>query len=201
MERPYSLRLLKGKEIVRHLPDVADLRLRVFKEYPYLFQDDDKHTLTYLSHYAAAKHCLLVTATSNNEMVGAVAGIPLEATSPATQKPFIDTHQTLSQWFYIDEIVVAPQWRTRGLGGLFLRAMEDHAKELGYLYTTFCVIHRPATHPSRPRGYVPPDEYFIERGYERLPELNLHLTWVDTGEGRATTKTMKFWYKKLNKDN
>lgn len=197
MDKPYSIRLLKAKEIQRHLPHVANLRLRVFKEYPYLLNSDLNEALEYLSLYATAKNSLLVTATSNNELVGAVAGVPLNATAAITQKPFTNNHQNLEEWFYIDEIVIAPQWRSRGLARLFLHALEDHAKESGYRFTTFCVIHRSPNHPSRPRGFMPLDEYFAERGYERLPELAMELSWVDIGDGRPSAKKMDFWYKNL----
>lgn len=198
MDKPYSIRLLKGKEIQRHLPSVANLRLRVFKEYPYLLESDPAEALEYLSLYATAKDSLLVTATSNNELVGTVAGIPLNTTAAIIQKVFKDNHQTLEQWFYIDEIVIAPQWRNRGLARVFLRALEDHAKETGHRFTTFCAIHRPSNHPSRPRGFMPLDDYFASLGYERLPECKLDLDWVDIGEGRSSTKKMVFWYKDLS---
>ena len=197
MDKPYSIRLLKGKEIQRHLPNVANLRLRVFKEYPYLLDGDLKEALEYLSLYATAKSSLLVTATSNNELVGTVAGVPLNATAAIIQKTFVDNHQNLEQWFYIDEIVIAPQWRNRGLSRVFLHALEDHAKESGYRFTTFCVIRRPPTHPLRPRGFVPLNESFAESGYERLPDLALELNWVDIGDGRPSAKKMDFWYKDL----
>ena len=196
MEKPYSIRLLKGKDIKRHLPDVANLRLRVFKEYPYLYEGDLKDEHEYLSHYSSSENSFLATAFSDNELIGAATGIPLTAAAPVTQQPFIDAHQKLEQWYYIGEVVLAPQWRHRGLGGLFLRALEDHAKELNYRFTTFCTIHRPPTHPSRPRGFVPLDEYWKKHGYERLT-MTCQLSWIDTGEGRPSAKQMDFWYKEL----
>ncbi len=196
MDKPYSIRLLKGKDINRHLPEVASLRLRVFKEYPYLYEGNLKEEYEYLAQYVKPES-FLAAAFSNNELIGAATGIPLAIAADVTQRPFIDNNLKVNQWFYIGEIILAPQWRNRGLGGLFLRALEDHAKELHYHFTTFCTIQRPPNHPLRPRGYKPLDEYWREHGYERLQDLSCELSWIDTGKGHPSPKKLIFWYKDL----
>ncbi len=124
MDKPYSIRLLKGKDINRHLPEVASLRLRVFKEYPYLYEGSLKDEHDYLSQYVKPES-FLAAAFSNNELIGAATGIPLAIAADVTQQPFIDNNLKVNQWFYIGEVILAPQWRNRGLGSLFLRALED----------------------------------------------------------------------------
>ena len=53
-------------------------------------------------------------------------------------------------------------------------------------WAAFCAVIRPDGHPRRPQGYVPLDEFWYRRGYERVPGLVDHIGWRDLDEERET---------------
>ena len=58
-------------------------------------------------------------------------------------------------------------------------------------------VERPATHPLRPRDYLPHDRFWTKRGYTRRPDLRAEFSWRDLDEAAETPKPMVCWLKPL----
>ena len=74
-----SLRLarLTGAAILPHLDALADLRIRIFYDYPYLYEGSRDYEWRYLQTYAQAADSVVVGAFDGSRLVGAATALPL----------------------------------------------------------------------------------------------------------------------------
>ena len=77
---------LNGERLLEHLDQLAGLRLSIFREYPYLYDGLLEDERRYLSGYAAQGQVLL--AVDNDQVAGAITGMPLAEESGAFVEPF-----------------------------------------------------------------------------------------------------------------
>lgn len=150
---------LNGAAITPYIPAVAQLRIAVFREFPYLYDGDLAYERDYLSHYAASPDSVVVLALESDEVVGASTGLPLEDADSEFQIPFADTAPAASDVFYLGESVLLPAFRGHGIGHAFFDARETHARSLSrFTHTAFCAVDRSPTVPEDlpPTGNSPP---------------------------------------------
>lgn len=181
-----------------YLPDLARLRIDVFRDFPYLYEGDAGYEERYLRTYSEAPESLFVAVFDEDRVVGASTGVPMEYAEKAFKAPFVEHDYDPKEIFYFGESVLLPDYRGRGLGGRFFDEREAYARELGrFRYTTFCAVQRPADHPQRPPAYRPLDAFWKKRGYRKHPELRTMYTWRDVGAPAASAKPMVFWLKPM----
>jgi len=193
-----DLREYRGSEIVDCLDAVADLRMDVFREWPYLYEGDVEYEKRYLDVYARSPRAYALVVYAGERPVGATTAMPLADEDRALQKPFIDARMDVDRIFYNAESVLLPAWRGRGLYRRFFEAREDHARAFGdYELITFCGVQRPPDHPLRPPDHRPLDPVWRHFGYEPRPELIAHFPWRDIGEAHETEKPLMFWTRPL----
>jgi GNAT superfamily N-acetyltransferase len=191
-----TLSTLTGPAILHHLPALADLRIKIFRDFPYLYDGTPDYEQTYLKTYATAPGAAVILARHENTVIGASTCLPLAQETPNIQNPFIEAGWDVAKIFYFGESVLDPAYRNRGIGVAFFAAREAHAKSHAASIATFCAVNRPENHPLRPATYQPLDHFWRNRGYEKQP-LTCQMTWRDLGEPADTAKTLTFWSKPL----
>jgi GNAT superfamily N-acetyltransferase len=191
-----KLEVVSGQAITPFIPDLARLRIQVFREFPYLYDGDLDYETHYLEKFSDLPTATLVVARDGARVVGASTAFPLGAAEPEIQAPFLE-HDLGPDWYYFGESVLERAYRGRGLGVQFFQCREARAQELGYTHATFCAVIRAEDHPARPTDYVPLDAFWMRRGYVKRPELACRFSWKDVGEATETVKQMMFWTKKL----
>jgi len=182
-----------GAEAAGYLPAVASLRIRVFREYPYLYDGDEEHEREYLERYSASPGSVLVLATAGVEVVGASSGLPLTEAGDDFLAPWVGAGHEVARVFYLGESVLLGPFRGRGLGHEFFAAREGHAAALGFSETAFCAVDRPADHPLRPEGYWVLNEFWQKRGYIREPGLVARVGWKQVDGPGEVENTLTFW--------
>jgi GNAT superfamily N-acetyltransferase len=193
-----TLQRLVGNELLPHLPDIARLRIAVFREYPYLYDGDEAYEHAYLRALAQSPASVCAVVLDHGQVVGASTGLPLAEADPLFAAPFVAGGYDIARIFYLAESVLLPDYRGRGWGRRFFVEREAHARALNTFDTAaFCAVERPATHPQRPANYQPLDAFWQRCGYQRSPELHTSYHWKDLGEADETSKTMVFWVKAL----
>ncbi|KTD19339.1 hypothetical protein [Legionella israelensis] len=60
MSKPLQIIRLKGKDILPYISDLATLRIKVFKEYPYLYEGDVHYEQNYLQTYVTCPESIMV---------------------------------------------------------------------------------------------------------------------------------------------
>ena len=147
-----DVKTFKGAEIAPHLDAVAELRIAVFHDWPYLYAGDREYEKKYLATYADSPESLFVLAFDGDRVVGASTGIPLTDETAAFQHPFIDRGIALDDVFYFGESVLLKDYRGHGLGHRFFDEREGYARKLGrFALTAFCAVERDAATRSAPR--------------------------------------------------
>lgn len=188
---------LAGAATAAVAEDLARLRVRVFRDWPYLYEGSLDYERKYLAKYAGIAEATIVVARADGGIVGASTALPLWLAEDALQAPFRAAGLDPAQYYYYGESVLLPEWRGRGIGVAFFTAREARARELGYLFGTFCGVVRPPGHPARPVDYVPLDGFWGRRGYSRLSGVTAAFSWRDVGDAGETAKPMAFWVKRL----
>lgn len=188
---------LTGSSFEAALDDLARLRIRVFRAYPYLYDGTREYEQKYLDRFAKAKDGIIVAARDSECIVGCATGSALSAHHKEFAKPFRAAGCDVDDFFYCGESVLLREYRGQGVGHAFFDRREAHARARGYKRITFCRVVRPADHPLRPADYRPLDAFWQRRGYRRMEGLVTQFAWKDIDQDAETSKPMQFWMREL----
>lgn len=187
-----------GKEARSFAKELASLRLRVFFDFPYLYEGNEEYEMKYLETYFRAQHSFLFLVEENQKIVGASTGIWAQEEEESFRTPFILNGMNPENIFYFGESVLLPEYRGRGLGKIFFEEREHFAKSLSFIQTlSFCAVERSDSHPLKPNNYRPLNSFWESLGFQKENKLKTEYEWQDRGEKQATKKTMQYWIKHL----
>ncbi len=193
-----DVRSLTGDEINPVLPELARLRITVFRDWPYLYDGTLEYEEDYLAKLATAKGAVVVVARDGDEVVGASTAAPMIEHADEFGEPFRRAGYDIAKIFYCGESVLLKSHRGHGLGHAFFDHREAHGRRLGgFTHSTFCRVVRPADHPLKPEDYVPLDGFWRKRGYEPVAGLITTYRWKDIDRPDETDHEMQFWMKAL----
>lgn len=193
-----EVRPLQGEDFEAAIPVLAQLRIKVFRSWPYLYDGDLDYEAGYLERFRNADRAFLAAAIDDGEIVGAATAAPMAGETSEFRKPFEDADMETSRIFYFAESLLLPEYRGQGVGHKFFDAREAHARSFGsYSHVCFCGVIRPQDHPARPKDYRPLDDFWRKRGFEKLDGAIARYSWKDIGEDKESEKPMQFWIRKL----
>ena len=184
-----------GAELAPHLDALGELRIAVFREYPYLYVGTLEHEREYLRTYLQSSGSLVVLVFDDDRVVGATTCLPMLDEGPEFQAAFVQAGYDLSTICYFGESILLPAYRGKGIGKEFFVRREAHVRTLGMKLSTFCAVDRPSGHALRPEGYRELDDFWRSQGYVRHPELQATFVWKEIGEEVESPKTLTFWVK------
>lgn len=189
---------LTGEAIRTVLPDLARLRITVFRDWPYLYDGTLDYEERYLEKFAQAKGAVCVIARDGDRIVGASTGAPMIEHADEFGEPFRNAGYDLTKIFYCGESVLLTTHRGGGVGVAFFDHREAQAMRLGgFTHSTFCRVVRPDDHPLKPKDYVPLDAFWRKRGYGPVEGLVATYDWKDIDQAGETVHRMQFWMKAL----
>ncbi len=188
-----TVRPLTGAELAGALGTLADLRIAVFADWPYLYEGDAAYEADYLKEFAAAPDAVLVAAFDGARIVGAATAAPMAHQKAQFRDPFAARGHKIDRLFYFGESVLLPEYRGHGVGHAFFDHREARARACGANAACFAAVVRPSDHPARPAGYAPLDAFWTRRGYAPVPGLVTDLAWKDHGQADETMKPMQYW--------
>lgn len=191
----FQFKVIHAADIANYLDDLAALRIKVFREYPYLYEGDFNYEKKYLSVYLKSPQSMLIIAFFENKVIGISSALPLKDEAPELTAPFIKHKLDLNQFYYLGESVLLPEFRGRGIYKHFFAARESIAKEHGLKQAVFAAVKREDITP--PINYIPLDNIWHRFGYQKNTLLQTQLGWKDIGKMHSTDKTMEFWMKPL----
>lgn len=197
-----NIQELTGDALTGALDDLADLRIAIFRDYPYLYDgsgvDGRAYERGYLSAYADNAQALIVGAYAGDQLVGAATAAPMADHAADLAAPF-DAHGIdIGDVYYFGESVLLPQWRGHGVGHAFFDRREAKARELGFPIAAFCAVVRPSDHPERPADYSPLDPFWRRRGFAPVAGLIASFGWKDMTDTHEIQHAMQYWLKRLD---
>lgn len=198
MKDSIKIQSFTGTTLNQYIPDIAALRMKIFREYPYLYEGSLKYEEEYLRAYIEARNAIVVIAFDNGRIIGASTGMPMEHETDNVKQPWSDKGYALQEVFYFGESVLLPEYRGRGIGVRFFHHREDWALSLNrFRILTFCAVVRDKDHPLRPNNYIPLDVFWNNRGFSKTEDLVCLMKWQDIDQDKETEKQMHFWLKSL----
>ena len=197
-KKKLDVKSVTGEDIYGILPDLARLRIIVFRDWPYLYDGTLEYEEKYLQKFAAAKGAVVITAYDGPDMVGASTGAPMIEHADEFGEPFKKAGYDISKIFYCGESVLLKSHRGYGLGHAFFDGREAQARKLGgFEHSSFCRVVRPDNHPLKPADYAPLDPFWHKRGYAPVPGIVATYDWKDVDQSVETRHEMQFWMKTL----
>lgn len=201
MKRPggdIRFEVLTGDALEERLRELAQLRIEVFREYPYLYIGSMEYEARYLRAYQEAEESVIVGAFDGEALVGAATGLPLSAEPPTLTEPFRARGLDPESFFYFGESVLRRSYRGRGIGVRFFEEREAFARSLErFSRCCFCAVERPGEDSRRPADYRPLDQFWRNRGYRKVEGMSVNLSWQDADEAEESLKPMSVWMKSL----
>jgi len=188
-----------GSAVAPHLAALAQLRIAVFRDWPYLYDGDAGYEAGYLATYARSPESLFVLAFDDGRVVGASTGLPLAHEGEAFTRPFAERGIDVDSVFYFGESVLLPAWRGRGLGHRFFDEREAVARSRGrFAWTAFAAVDRDADDPRRPPAHRGNEAFWAKRGYARQPGMTMRLAWKEVGAEDDRDHALTFWLRPLS---
>jgi hypothetical protein len=196
-----GIKHLSGAELAPWVPDLARLRIAVFRDFPYLYDGTVEYEENYLKTYMNSADSIVILALDGDKVIGASTGLPMADETPEFQKPFLENGYDPAKIFYCGESVLLKEYRGRGVYKRFFTGREGQARKLGrFDWCAFCGVQRPADHPLRPADYAPLDAIWNKFGYVKHPELSAEYRWKDIDQSEETAHEMMFWMKSLREE-
>jgi GNAT superfamily N-acetyltransferase len=179
------------------LPDLARLRMAVFRAWPYLYDGSLDYEQDYLAHFLDDPSAVLVVARDGDAIVGVATASPMASQEEDIRKPFDDAGHDVANLSYFGESVLLPAYRGKGIGHAFFDHREAAARASGASAACFCGVMRPAEHPLRPARARDLGPFWKKRGYAPLEGMVAYYDWRELDDPRETPHPMQFWYKLL----
>lgn len=192
-----SVTCITGHEAAHYLDDVARLRIRVFRDFPYLYDGDLAYEEEYLERYLQAPNFALILAQDGNTVVGASTCLPLSQEISEIQLPLIEAGYPASDIIYLGESVLDKMYRGQGIGKAFFHEREAHGRRLKKSLASFCAVERSASHPLCRETYRPLDPFWQKQGYQKQGHIQTALSWKDVDKPNETDKKLTYWLKKI----
>lgn len=190
-----------GEKVADHIPKIAELRMEVFPEYPFLYIGDYEYEKRYLKKYLTMRDAIVVLCFDGETLIGASTGYPFIYEAENLQQVLALHGRDPTDYFCFGESVLRKTYRGLGIGKEFFRLREAHVAHLHrYKYICFYTSCRPADDPRRPPDYRPLGPFWNSRGFVEHPELVGTVSYQEIGESEETPKEMVFWIKNLNVD-
>lgn len=194
---PLALTTVTGDRIRRFIPELAALRIGVFREWPYLYEGDPAYEAEYLRVYAGSPTALVVLALDGDRVVGAATAVVLSAEPESMRAPLREAGFDPATTLYLGEFVLYPEFRGTGTGAKFFHECESHARRLGMRHIALCRVVRAADDPRRPAGARELDAFWTRLGCTLRADIRAELSWKEAGAPEPVSNTMEFWVKAL----
>lgn len=194
---------LLGAQMEPHLRQVAQMRLEVFREFPYLYQGDLAYEEKYLEGFAQARDALLLVASQGQRLLGVSTSMALAESTDILEsaQEALEAHGVpVEACYYYGEILVKPQHRGLGIAGRFYREREALARARGYRQACFATVVRQPDDPRRDASYFDPSPYWNKMGFVKAPQVAFSYRWPTRGldgQVRDEDHQMVFWFKAL----
>ena len=186
---------LWGSEAKQFFEELADMRIRVFREYPYLYEGAVEYEQKYLKRYFDCPRSFVTLCWDGQKLAGATTSIPALDEIEDLRKPLLARGVALENLMYFGESMLLPKHRGKGLGKEFFKRRLAAAKSLGMTRATFCAVSRPEAQV--PAEYRDPSHLWKKQGFAVNPEITAEFGWRDLGSEEDTKKKMVFWFKDL----
>lgn len=195
----YQFKLLYGPEIKDEINFIAQQRIDIFKEYPYLYEGNFETEIAYLMWFVEQRDSCAAIAYKDNNPVGFITGISFVAFEnhfKGSKDIFIKASLDPSAYYYFCEVIVKPEHRRNSIAKRLFALLEAHAKSQGYRAGCF-VNESHEDHPLKPADYKDLTSLFHALGYTKT-NLSIMFKWqtlAQNGKIEELEHILTYWLK------
>jgi GNAT superfamily N-acetyltransferase len=180
--------LCSGYQAETKLKTLTAICLEVYKEDPYRWEGTEEEQMAYINkNYIQHSESIICLATSKGKAVGLAMGLPLEKAEEKFQTPFKNQNYDVKNFFYLGEMVILKEYRSKGFGKMMFQAIEKSLLQTKSTSLCFSTLAQPG-----------PDLYW-QKGFEKHPELNFTGYWREIDQQKESPHHMIFWLCALSK--
>ena len=191
-------KLFDDEKIDKFIDDIARLRISIFREYPYLYDGDKVYEADYLKKFIHTEDSIMVLAFSDENIVGALTGLPLRYEEPNVREPWIQSNIPVDHLYYFSEGLLLREYRNRGIGRRMFQLAENWVENTQrYEAFTLATVIRNDDHPKKPKGYHSTDPFWEKLGYRKSNGIICTIPWKEVGEPQESPKPLLFWSKNI----
>lgn len=190
-----------GPQAAEHIDALSNLRIRVFRDFPYLYDGNLDYEKRYLKTYFSCAESFVALCYDGNKIVGASTAIPMQNEEKSFREPLERAGWETKKICYFGESILLPEYRGKGIGKLFFEAREKYARKMNLSRASFCAVIREENHPMRPKNYRSLEDFWRNQGYKIAKGITTTYSWKDLGQVKESAKPMQFWVKNLEEKN
>lgn len=179
------------------LQTLAELRMAVFRQWPYLYDGSAEYEAAYLADFLRDPDAVLVIAKLDGKPIGMATASRLPAQEKAMSDPLVKNGFNLDATFYFGESVLLAQYHGLGIGHAFFDQREAAAREAHATAAAFCAVVRPEMHPMKPYSARDLAPFWRKRGYHPVEGAIAAMEWKDVDQPASTGHPMQFWARAL----
>jgi len=188
------IKALSGKDAQSYTEQIAQLRITMFRKYPYLYDGDMKNEESYLQTYwKSQKSTFLLLFNSEDEIVGLSSSRPLDEEMPEVKKPFLNTEIDLSKCLYIGETLIKEKYQGMQILDQMVKYYKEMVPKQAYECVLFMTVLREDNHPAKPDNYQPLDEIWKHYGFEVMKGKKIFLNWKRIDTQNEEENTLIVW--------
>lgn len=202
-ENKFTVESFSGNSILEHIHEVADFRIKYFKDFPYLYEGNLKYEEDYLRGYAADEKSILVKVHDEAGNLSAVStALPLITPSDIltdAPKMFSEIGYSPEEFFYYGEIILDYKSRGKGLSRQIFDIQDNYARNYGFSKVAIATVVREENDPRKPSDYLSSDPVWKNLGFEKTPILfEYHWPTIHAdGTVKDIQNPMIYWIKSL----
>jgi len=197
-----KIQTIIGNNISSYIDSIAEFRINVFKEFPYLYQGNVEGERKYLVNYANDPQATLIVAKVNSKLVGIATGIPLNASLHLLDDIRIELSKKSfdpKKFYYCGEMIILEDYRNQGLGAKLYEQQKSQIQCWGFTYFCALTVKRSTTHPLKPKNYIDIKNFLDKIGYKKFGfELPCHWpTILSSGKVKNIKNKLILWTKEI----
>ena len=193
-----AIEVLKGNEVIPHLKRLIEIRLSFYRDYPYLYDGSIEDEENYLRMYGNSENTLLVVAKRDDEVVGAILGLPLPESPEENKEAFQDLEISPEDLFYLGDNIVIRELKIGNVQEQMYHQFEgavNHLKK--YRGIVVCEIERDVNDPKKITNDTFYEFAWHTQGFIREPNQIVNFSWKEIGDSKSSNHHMVFWRKSL----
>lgn len=192
------IRTLYDSEIEQYIPQIVDICLSVYREYPEFYDGTVDEYQPIIEKYVRSSFGVASLLFDQDRLVGIAIGAPLVAKESEYDESILKQHGIDPQhFFYIAEWVVLPEYRCKGHGKQLFETLVDVVVESKkFPYICLWSTEEPENYP-KPDRCFPKKSFFVSHGFIRHT-LVIDLPWKDIKTQEVINHKMSLWVREIS---
>ncbi len=177
---------------------MTDVCLAAWREYPELYEGNREEYLPAFEMCANSPYGVACALFDGEKLIGIAIGTALGDKVSYFAGMLTEHGIAIEKYYYLSELVVLKEYRSRGYGRLLYEELEEVIKRL-QCFSKICFCKDvDSLHPElKPEDYYDIDPFWISLGYVRHPLLILNFHWRDLITHEIVEHPMSFWTKTI----